>query len=260
MVDQARTFSSNLRRIRYSIASTGLRRGLADLAIWCLGYRPDRDRSFDTRYGTDTGGSVSTSNLGIADDVVREQAILYLPSPERVTRWMLDTLRIDHRQYAFVDLGCGKGRVLLVASTYPFQRVIGVEISQDLSRIARENVARFPANARKSEVEIQTIDAATIRFPTTNLLLHMYHPFGPELTGVVLRRLEESVREEPRRVIVAYLLYDDAVTTVDDAFAPFSWLKRQRYERSVLGHYNWLFYSNEPVERVTKDVRVSGQR
>ncbi len=157
---------------------------------------------------------------------------------------MLNTLRIDHREYSFVDLGCGKGRVLLVASTYPFQRVIGIEISQELSRIARENIARFPASARKSDVQVQTIDAAAIRFPETNLLLHMYHPFGPELTRAVLRRLEESVRQEPRKVIVAYLLYDDAITMVDDAFAAFPWLKRQRYERSVLGHYNWLFYSN----------------
>jgi SAM-dependent methyltransferase len=242
--DRPQSFSSSLGRIRYSIASTGLVRGLADLAVWLLAYRADRDRSFDRRYGTETGGSVGTSNLGIADDAVREQAILYLPSPERVTRWMLDTLGIDHRDYSFVDLGCGKGRVLLVASTYPFQRVIGVEISEELSRIARDNVTRFPADARKADIEVQTIDAATVRFPTTNLVIHMYHPFGPELTRAVLRRLEESVREVPRTVMVAYLLYDDAISAVDEVFAAFPWLKRLRYERSVLGNYNWLFYAN----------------
>jgi SAM-dependent methyltransferase len=219
-------------------------RGLADLGVLLLTYHPDADQSFDRRYGTDTGGSVSTANLGIADDAVRKQAILYLPSPARVTRWMLDTLRLDYSQYSFVDLGCGKGRVLLIASTYSFRRVIGVEISQELSRIARENVARVPASVRKSDVEVQTIDAATIRFPPTNLLVHMYHPFGSELTRVVLRRLEESVRLDPRKVTVAYLLYDDAITAVDAVFAEFPWLKRQRYERSVLGQYNWLFYSN----------------
>ena len=244
MVDRTR-HSSHLQRIRYTIASTGLLRGLADLAIWLLGYRADRDRSFDRRYGTDTGGSVATSELGIVDDATRDQAILYLPSPERVTRWMLNMVGINHREYSFVDLGCGKGRVLLVASTYPFQQVIGVEISDELSRIARGNLARFPDAARKArDVEVQNIDAVTVRFPTTHLLVHMYHPFGPDLTRAVLRRLEESLLEAPRRVIVAYLLYDDAIKAVDDVFAEFSSLKRQRYERSVLGHYNWLFYAN----------------
>jgi SAM-dependent methyltransferase len=244
VADRSRQLSTSLQRIRYSIASTGLRRTLSDLAIWYLGYRADRDRSFDHRYGTDTGGSVPTASLGIADEQTREQAILYLPSPARVTQWMLKALGIDHREYAFVDLGCGKGRVLLVASTYPFQRVIGVEISPELSRIARENVARFPRRARRAEIEVQTIDAATMQFPRANLVIHMYHPFGPELTRTVLRRLEASVIEQPRKVIVAYLLYDDAIETVDEVFGGFSWLKRQRYERSVLGHYNWLVYAN----------------
>jgi SAM-dependent methyltransferase len=244
VVDQPRSLSSNLRRIRYSIASTGWRRGLADVVTWLLTYRPDRDRTFDRRFGTDTSGSVATANLGIVDDATRSQAILYLPSPESVTRWMLKTLRVDYATYSFMDLGCGKGRVLLVASTYPFQRVIGVEISPELSQIARENAARFPARLRKADVEVQTIDAATVSFPKTNLLIHMYHPFGSDLTRVVLQRLEESVRETPRQVMVAYLLYDDAIEAVDEVFAGFPWLTRRRYERSVLGHYNWLFYSN----------------
>lgn len=243
------SLSSNLRRIRYSIASTGLFRGLADLAIVLLGaravgYVPERDRSFDARYGTDTGDRIPTADLGIADETVRERAILYLPSPERVTRWMLNTLGIDYSQYSFVDLGCGKGRVLLVASTYGFQRVVGVEISEELSRIARANVARFPARLRKSAIDVQTVDATAVSFPLTNLVVHMYHPFTPELTRLVLRGLEASVRETPRKVTIAYLLYDDAIEGVDAAFADFPWLRRERYERSILGHYNWLFYSN----------------
>jgi predicted RNA methylase len=245
--DRPHSVSSNIRRITYTVASTGLWRGLADLAVLWLGasaYRADTDRSFDQRYGTDTGGSVETPHLGIADVAVREQAVRYLPSPERVTRWMLDTRRIDYREYSFVDLGCGKGRVLLVASTYPFRRVIGVEISQELSRIARQNVDRFPASARQSEIEVQTIDASTMQFPDTHLLVHMYHPFGPELTRAVLQRLERSVQAAPRKVMVAYLLYDSAVESVDQVFAAFPWLMRQRYERSILGQYNWLFYGN----------------
>ena len=245
MVERPRGLSDDLRRIRYSIASTGLLRGLADLTTWLLTYHPDRDHTFDKRFDTDTSGSVATANLGIADAATREHAILYMPSPERVTRWMLKALRIDHRRYSFLDLGCGKGRVLLIASTYPFQRVIGIEISQELSRIARENAKRFPASKRKTEVEVQTTDASAMSFPNTNLLIHMYHPFGPELTRLVLRRLEESVRAQPRDVTVAYLLYDGAVEAVDDAFAAFPWLRRLRYERSVLGNYNWLFYAND---------------
>jgi SAM-dependent methyltransferase len=236
---------TKLRRIKYSIASTGLRRGLSDVATLALGYQPERDHSFDRQFGTDTAGSVATEKLGIADSAVREKAILYLPSPARVTRWMFNHIGIQHRDFTCVDLGCGKGRVLLVASEYPFQRVIGVEISSELSEIARRNAVKYQPRSRKCrDVEIQNTDATTFDLPETNILLHLYHPFDPEVTAAVLARLDESVAAKPRRIAVGYLLYSSAVAPVEEVFARFPWLKQTRYEQSVLGHYDWLFYSN----------------
>ena len=236
---------SKLRRIKYSIASTGLRRGLLDLATYLIAYNPQRDRSFDRPFGTDTAGMVAQSELGIADAAVREKAILYLPSPPRVTRWMLDNIGIEHSDFTFVDLGCGKGRVLLVASEYPFQRIIGVDISAALTEIARQNAARYqPKSRRCQDIEVQNIDATKFDFPDTNIMLHMYHPFEPELTIAVLRQLEASLAARPRRVVIAYLVYTAGIAPVEEVFSRFPWLKQTRYEHSVLGQYDSLFYSN----------------
>ncbi len=245
MVPTRSDLASKLRRIRFSIASTGLRRGLADTATLLLGYDPERDRSFDARYGTDTAGSVQPAQLGIADAAIREQAILYLPSPTRVTRWMLDHVGIAHADFSFIDLGCGKGRVLLVASEYPFRRILGVEISPDLTAIARANIERYqPESRRCRDVQVHNGDATRFEFPDTNLLIHLYHPFEPTITAAVLSRLQTALDAAPRKVLIAYLLYTAAVAPVEAVFARFPWLRRTRYEQSVLGTYNWLFYSN----------------
>lgn len=234
-----------LRRIQFSIASTGLRRGIADTLTLLLAYSPERDKSFDKHYGTDTAGSIEPSQLDIQDTTARDQAILYLPSPTRVTRWMLDAVGIEHEQFTFIDLGCGKGRVLLVASEWPFQRIIGVEISPQLAPIARANAERYqPPSRRCRRVEVQNVDATAFEFPETNLLIHLYHPFEPAVTGAVLSRLQASVEAMPRKVAIAYLLYTAALAPVEAVFARFPWLVRRRYEQSVLGQYNWLFYSN----------------
>ena len=239
------SFLTKLRRIRFSIASTGFRRGLADVATLVLAYHPERDSSFDDRFGTDTAGSVQPSQLGIADTAAREQAIRYLPSPTRVTRWMLDQAPIRHDECTFVDLGCGKGRVLLVACGYPFKRVVGVEISPELAAIARANLERYQSATRRCAVaEVHNVDATRFDFPETNLLIHLYHPFEPAVTVGVLSRLEASLAAVPRKVFVAYLLYSAAVPPVEAVFARFPWLTRRRYEQSVLGQYDWLFYSN----------------
>jgi hypothetical protein len=44
--------------------------------------------------------------------------------------------------------------------------------------------------------------------------------------------------------VVAYLLYTAAVPAVTNVFAKHSSLKMVRYEQSLGGEYNWLFYSN----------------
>lgn len=233
-----------LQRIRHSIASRGVRRSVADLLTLVLAYKPERDLTFDRRFGTDTAGSVASTELGIADAQVREQAILYLPSPPDVTRWMLRHVDITPSQCTFVDLGCGKGRVVLVASEWPFKRIVGVEISQALVDVARNNARRVrEAEPSRTPIEVECVDAATCVFPDGDLLVHLYHPFEADLLAKVLARLEASWHAQPRRIVVAYLLYAAAVDTVRAVFARHPWLSPRAHEASILGQYDWLFFS-----------------
>lgn len=236
---------SKLQRIRHSVASTGVWRSFADLLTLLLAYQPERDHAFDRRFGTDTAGSVESSDLGIVDAHVREQAIRYLPSPPDVTRWMFRSVDLTPAQCTFVDLGCGKGRVLLVASEWPFKRIIGVEISQALVAVARNNARCVrEAEPKRTPIEVECCDAATFVFPEGALLVHLYHPFEAELLARVLAQLEASWLARPRRIIVAYLLYAAAVDTVRGVFARHTWLTPRRHEASILGRYDWLFYSS----------------
>jgi len=239
------TVIPKLRRLRYSIASTGLPRVVMEVGSRLLSYRPEADRAFDTRYGTDTSGKVEPPSLGIADSELRERAILYLPSPEKVTRWMLDHIGIDPRERTFVDLGCGKGRVLLVAAQRPFKRVIGVDLSAELVAIARRNAERFRHRSRRcQDIQVHNADATSFDFPESDLLIHLYHPFEPEITARVLQHLQAAVAAQPRRVTIAYLLYSGAVGPVREVFARHPWLKETRYESSLFGNYDWLFFAN----------------
>jgi SAM-dependent methyltransferase len=236
------TLINRLRRIRYSIASSGFGRTAADIAIQALSYSADRDSSFDRTFGTDTSGSVQPEDLGIDDLRLREKAILYLPSPPGVTRWMLENAGIDPAEFSFVDLGCGKGRVLLLASQLPFRQVIGVDISAELCGIARRNAAVFLPHSRGSRISVQNADATRFVFPDTDLLVHLYHPFDPGLTLQIFESLGRALEKKPRRVVVAYLLYTAAVPAVEAAFQRIPWLTRTRYEHSVTGQYDYLFY------------------
>jgi SAM-dependent methyltransferase len=235
--------------VRYSFESLPWRRAMWELVTSRRAYDAAGDASFDARHGTNTAGSVDPDRLGIDDARRREQAICYLPSPASVTRWMLDRAVADPSTCTFVDLGCGKGRVVLLAAQRPFQRVVGVEISAELAATARRNVLEYrPPPPLVTSIDIVEADVTTIDLPETDLLLHLYHPFEPDVTAALLRRLESSPANPSRRVTIAYLAYTAALAPVAAMLDEFAWLEFRRCEQSVRGHYNWLIYGTpEPA-------------
>lgn len=57
----------------------------------------------------------------------------------------------------FIDIGCGKGGVLQYASNYPFERIAGIEIEDNLYNIAVRNFQRL----RMPQIEIFHDNAVT---------------------------------------------------------------------------------------------------
>ena len=120
----------------------------------------------------------------------------YQPSDPDGFRLLVEALPVDLKDYVFVDLGLGKGRVFLLASEYPFRRVVGVEFAQELNEIAERNVALYDgARRRCGEVRMDTADAADYLLPEEPVVLYLYNPFAPE----VLRRHRERNRDSLER-------------------------------------------------------------
>jgi hypothetical protein len=133
-----------LRRIRYSFECLGWRAAMTELANG--GDAPESDSEFDAQHGTDTAGSVEPGDLGIGDAESRKLAIRYLPSPLRVTTWMLDRIGIDPREYSFVDLGCGKGACAAGRGA--------TAVSQDRGR---RDIDRADRNRQTQHCSVQTV-------------------------------------------------------------------------------------------------------
>lgn len=106
---------------------------------------------------------------------------------------------------AFIDIGSGKGRLLLLASLYPFRKIVGVEFDRDLHAIARRNIVRFKHPDQKT-FAIETIcgDATRYEFPLTPLVVMLANPFRGALMRTMLNEIERSLREHPRPCVVLY--------------------------------------------------------
>lgn len=231
------------RVVRESIALIGFWMTLRYLLIWLLSYKPFADESFDRRHGTDTSGMVPTRDLDIADTAVKWQSNLYLGSPARVTRHIIASLAIDEREFTFIDYGSGKGRALFVAAEKPFRQVIGVEISAALHAAATANLTRYSGPPLASPITLWCGNALDYELPPGNLVLHMYHPVGPDVLRQLLTHICTTAGPEPRRILIPYLF---SIGVAKAVFREFPELVRQRDELCVNNLYRWTLYELQP--------------
>jgi SAM-dependent methyltransferase len=165
---------------------------------------PPGDRDFDARFGTDTQGEIPAEHLA-HERAIASQSVSYEPTDPAAFRVMIEHIPIAPREYTFVDLGSGKGRALLLAALAGFRRIIGVEASPMLHRVAGENLkawARAGMPARGMKLLLQ--DAAAYTPPPDPCLIFLFNPFHARVMGRVLRNLRLSLQRTPRPLWLLY--------------------------------------------------------
>ena len=164
----------------------------------------DESHPFDKRHGTDTSGFIGTGRMA-AVSLSALHGTAYVGTPASTMRQAFAALPIRHEEFTFVDIGCGKGRALLVASEFPFRRIVGVELAIEMAQIARANVALNPA--WKERISIVNEDALSYQFPDGPIVLFLFHPFSSTFLRRFLTKLERQFRRSPR---TAFLIDTDS--------------------------------------------------
>lgn len=167
-----------------------------------------RVHPFDAEYGTDTSGLIpgETLNTGSRSDLWNTA---YYGIPPSSFNQMMEALGAEFGsewgRFTFVDLGSGKGRALLLASRFPFRRIVGVELASELSAVAAENIKLMAAPWQRCRaMEAICADAATFDYPDGPMVLYLYNPFLPPVLKRCLKNLASNLEGEPREVYVVY--------------------------------------------------------
>jgi SAM-dependent methyltransferase len=157
---------------------------------------------FDLRHGTDTGGVIYGPALptGHAHDAFNEGYYATAPSVfgGLISRWEDTLARVGLRvsDYHFMDLGCGKGRVLLLASELPFRDVTGIELHAGLGAVAERNVKRWARRPRAcSAISIVCGDVLDLTLPDEPVVLFLFNSFGSSVMRLLLDRLVAAAGE-----------------------------------------------------------------
>jgi predicted RNA methylase len=177
-----------------------MRRRLHDLRQAVLrAARGGLERLLERRFGVETEEQVSLEEIGLEGD----GRLSYEASSWLLLPALLRGRRVSDRD-VFVDLGAGKGRMLLSAGRHPFGRVVGVELSADPAAVARRNAELARDSLRCQTIEVVTADIRDYELPADATIVFMFNPFRGELIDVAMEKVVASFDRAPRRVELVY--------------------------------------------------------
>lgn len=232
-----------VRHWRSSVRYYGLRHTIAQLAGAAYRFArellPDRrkiqygDLDYDFDHSVDT----TRSNAGFRSQLIAAlSGHQYFPTEPWLFDEMMTALPIRFQDFTFVDLGSGKGRVLLMAAQYGFKRIVGVEYMPEWHRSAEENLRKYvqycaAENRPVQYIESLCMDARDFQFPSGPLVIYMFNPFPEPALAAVVDKLRQSLLSEPRQAYVAYRFPE-----FDRLLQGCGWLKK------IAGTQQWAVY------------------
>jgi len=155
------------------------------------------------KYGSNTFAPVALKNLTTIDGDVKKGSRY-----EAVSFYMLEQLFQAFRKISdlrsIVDLGSGKGRVLMTAVHFGFAEICGIDFAKELCDQAVANMkikeSQFPGI--KWRILNQNVKDYEIR--SDDCVFFMFNPFSRSVLKTFLRNLDVSCDQYPRTV---YFLY-----------------------------------------------------
>ncbi len=161
------------------------------------------DTGFDLRYGTDTMRWVEIKALNFESEH-KVNATSYRATKAGPLQKLMRKLDLP-KAGVFVDLGSGKGRVLLIAAQVGFEKIVGVEFLRELCEIARENVNAFARRTHTAaRIDVVESDVASYRIGSTHNVFFIYDPFDEVVMAQLLANLRSSVTQFPRKIWLIY--------------------------------------------------------
>jgi len=201
-------------------------------------YSQIRYNWFDIRYGTETSTMVPLNQLTIDSDS-KERGYSYAPSKATPLKKFFNTIKSQiPADSVFLDLGCGKGKALLVASEFSFKELRGVEFAKELCEIARNNIAAYKTKTGVS-CQFQIIESDVINYVinTDENVFFMFNPFDEIILNKVLHNIESSLLIYPRKILIIYYYpINKHVIESSNIFV--------KSQDLSFGEHNFIVYSN----------------
>jgi SAM-dependent methyltransferase len=163
------------------------------------------------KFGVRTSGLIAGRHLKSGHRHDRHSTAYFGVAPSVfaavMRRWkgLSPTRRVE--ETAFIDIGAGMGRAVLLAAEMPFKEVVGIELHSTLTRIARRNLARWRALPRVNAAKVRIVEGDAVEFPLSAapIVAFLFNPFGGPVLKRLLKKWKETLATQPNSLDLIYV-------------------------------------------------------
>lgn len=144
---------------------------------------------------------VHLSKVGIHNPLLHNHGMSHYSDFRKV----MGRLTINPERDVFIDYGSGMGAVVLMAATYPFRRILGVELAPEFNAEAQRLVERNRHQLVCRNIELVVADATAYPVPPEVTVAYFFNPFRGAVLAQVFANLRASLAQTPRKLTVVFL-------------------------------------------------------
>lgn len=93
------------------------------------------------------------------------------------------------KNYAFYDIGCGKGRVVFIAAEYGYKKVYGIELDADLLEVAKHNIKPQLIKDKNLDVIFIQKNVLDYMFENQAAVYFLFNPFNAGVMDEFIERV-----------------------------------------------------------------------
>ncbi|HEU4472303.1 MAG TPA: class I SAM-dependent methyltransferase [Flavisolibacter sp.] len=157
----------------------------------------------ERKFGLHTTGFQKAA--GTAVHPAAAHAYGYMPSNYVLLQRLFTEINRYPHNRCMLDMGCGKGRAMIVAAAAGFEQISGIELDPALCEEALELIKQKAASFPHTSFTLTCGDAAAHRIDERLQVLFLYNPFMETIMRAVVSNIFESLRHSPRPFWVIYV-------------------------------------------------------
>jgi len=170
------------------------------------------------KYGHNTFIPVELKDLTVTNGD-KKKASRY----EAVSFYMLEKLLSAFRKVSgltsIIDLGSGKGRVLMVAPHFGFTAITGIDFAKELCEQAIANMKEKETHFPGIKWKVINENVENYDIGNQDSVFFMFNPFTEDVLKHFLEKLDHSCHEFPRSVYFLYASPQYQKLLLDDGYA-----------------------------------------